>query len=698
MEQNGQKNSFYKVIFNLTITETSSNKFVQLKSVIFYRNPSAGQVATPTFSPAAGTYVGSQNVTISTTTDGATIYYTQDGSDPTTDSNVYNGAITISENTTLKAMAAKAGSDNSVVASAEYRIVSIEHDGTQVDPYTVSDAIAAIDAETGTNEKYVTGIVSKIVTAYSSQYGNISYNISVDGTTEGEQLQAFRGKSYNGENFTSADDIQVGDIVVVKGNLVKYNSTYEFEADNQLVSLERPATPVSTTVSLGTLTNVTIELWDGDMNDIEAGSEVTPGTLVYVKPTVATGYTLETLEVIDADDNVVELTENNGSWSFTMPNSSVTINATAKKEGGEQPAGEGEYVKVTSTEDLTDGEYLIVYEEDNLAFDGSLETLDAAGNTISVTIADNKIAATETTDAATFTIATIESGYSIKSASGMYIGRTGDSNGLNSSATEPYENTISIDTDGNAVILSSGGAYLRYNATSGQDRFRYFKSSTYTAQKAIQLYKKVVAEAETVKVTIAGAATDGTSFYGTMYYSDKSFEVPTGITANAATASNGEITLTSVGNVIPAGTAVVLVAAAAGEYTFNVTTEKGTAPTENMLLGTDDAQTITGEGYKYYMLSLNAAKDDNSVGFYFDKNSNGGTKLNNGAHKAYLAVPADEAPANGYPFGDDATGINDINAGDNVNANGAIYSISGQRLQKLQRGINIVNGKKIVVK
>ena len=164
---------------------------------------------------------------------------------------------------------------------------------------------------------------------------------------------------------------------------------------------------------------------------------------------------------------------------------------TVSQDGYEIPAaGEAQYVKVTSTDDLTDGQYLIVYEEGYVAFDGGLETLDAVGNTIEVILNNNEIEVTNATAAAEFTIATIEGGKSIKSASGYYIGQTSDANGLASSTTTAYTNTISIVNDGDANIVS-GGAYLRYNKTSGQTRFRYFKSSTYTGQEAIQLYKKV---------------------------------------------------------------------------------------------------------------------------------------------------------------------------------------------------------------
>ena len=75
--------------------------------------------ATPTFSPAAGTYIDAKNVSISCDTEGTTIYYTTDGTDPTTSSNVYSTPIPVSANTTIKALAKKA-SYNDASNSATY--------------------------------------------------------------------------------------------------------------------------------------------------------------------------------------------------------------------------------------------------------------------------------------------------------------------------------------------------------------------------------------------------------------------------------------------------------------------------------------------------------------------------------------------------------------------------------------------------
>src|SRR6266568_4518891 len=91
-------------------------------SVLINNSGGSPVVATPTFSPGGGTYTGSVTVSISDAISGATIYYTTDGSTPTTSSAVYTGALTFTQTTTLKAMAAASGMTNSGVASATYTI------------------------------------------------------------------------------------------------------------------------------------------------------------------------------------------------------------------------------------------------------------------------------------------------------------------------------------------------------------------------------------------------------------------------------------------------------------------------------------------------------------------------------------------------------------------------------------------------
>jgi sugar lactone lactonase YvrE len=81
-----------------------------------------GPATAPTFSLATGTYVGAQTVTISDSIQGATIYYTTDGSTPTTASNLYSGSITVSASETLQAIAVSVGYTESAVTSAAYTI------------------------------------------------------------------------------------------------------------------------------------------------------------------------------------------------------------------------------------------------------------------------------------------------------------------------------------------------------------------------------------------------------------------------------------------------------------------------------------------------------------------------------------------------------------------------------------------------
>ena len=118
------------VTLNGTVTCPSNidQNSVPLTTTITVTISAAGIVGAPTFVPAAGTYTENQSVSLSSSTDGATIYYTTDGTTPTAASNVYSGAITVTGtpgeriSTTIKAIAVKPGMQNSSVASATYVI------------------------------------------------------------------------------------------------------------------------------------------------------------------------------------------------------------------------------------------------------------------------------------------------------------------------------------------------------------------------------------------------------------------------------------------------------------------------------------------------------------------------------------------------------------------------------------------------
>ena len=570
--------------------------------------------------------------------------------------------------------------------------------GTESNPYTVAEALALINNLNGQTswQVYVKGIVSGIVTAYDSQYGNISYNISDDGTTEANQLQAFRGLGLNGDKFTSENDLLAGDQVVVCGTLTMYNTTPEFAAKNYLVSLTRQggkeaaglAYEVTSLTKYTTdaaftnpLTNpngltVSYDSSNPGVATVDANGQVTIGTA---------GST--TITATSAEDDTYYA--GTASYTLTVKEQSSTPSNTV-------------YRKVTATADLTDGEYLIVYEDGSLAFNGGLETLDAVSNTINVTIANDEIASNATVDAATFTI-DMTAG-TIKSKSGFYIGQNSNNNGLASSETTAYtHNEISInqgDPTKHAEIVSSGGAFLRYNAASNQNRFRYYKSSSYASQQAIHLYKKVTESADvTMPVTKIG--------YASMYYQNVNLIVPAGVKASAYVVTNGKLTESkayNTGDIIPAGTAVVIEALTPSTETqtfeFTATTEAGEAPTANMLYGSDTEITDDEAGYKYYILSTPKDDPNGEPGFYWQQGTQG-DKVTSAPNKAYLKIPADVAAgAKGFTFSGETTGITTIDGNDNADADGHWYTIDGQRLNTMptQKGLYIHNGKKIVVK
>lgn len=352
-------------------------------------------------------------------------------------------------------------------------------------------------------------------------------------------------------------------------------------------------------------------------------------------------------------------------------------------------AGPTEYRKVTSGS-VESGEYLIVYEGDNAAFNGSLTKLDDASNFVTVTINDGKITPTDEIDAATFTIdATAKT---IKSASGYYIGQTSNANGFASDKTTTYENTMSID-NGDAVIVS-GGAYLRFNSASNQNRFRYYKSSSYTGQKAIQLYKKVtgtpiytMGAKESVHVSAAGYAT---------YSSDKAldFSQTAGMKAYLVTSDGASTGYTQVTQT-PANTGLLL-KAAEDDYNVYIVSTSNTDVSSNKMVGVNTATAITAtaDGKTNFVLQ----KGSQGTGFY--KVTTAGFTVR--AKSAYLSVAlsggAREHSFFTLPDDGQTTGISAVENSDSNVQNGKVYDLQGRQVSSPKRGLYIVNGKKVVVK
>ena len=149
--------------------------------------------------------------------------------------------------------------------------------------------------------------------------------------------------------------------------------------------------------------------------------------------------------------------------------------------------------------------------------------------------------------------------------------------------------------------------------------------------------------------------------------------------------SNKWLVLNKLDGTIPTKTAVVL-KGAPKTYVYNIVAEASPI-TDNVLKGTLEPIEATGK----YVLAKPAGEE---VGFYL---ANSGDIA---AGKAYLEINS-EIKGFIFKFDDDATGIDDIsdyNNAKNLNESKAIYNLAGQRLNKMQKGINIVNGKKIMVK
>ena len=186
--------------------------------------PPTPVVATPTFTPAGGTYYEEQTVSIACTTEDATIHYTLDGSDPTEESPVYDAPLTIGETTTIKAIAMKEGYDDSDIAEATYTIqlgvvvifnqdwegemngwtfVSVEGDETWSIAQTSGNHYAKMNGySAGANHANEDWCISPAFNLNAYDNPTLSFVTAMNYT--GNDLEVYFSNDYDGEDPTTA--------------------------------------------------------------------------------------------------------------------------------------------------------------------------------------------------------------------------------------------------------------------------------------------------------------------------------------------------------------------------------------------------------------------------------------------------------------------------------------------------------------
>ena len=148
------------------------------------------------------------------------------------------GAVTLLATGTVTFTATYAGNSDYAEAT-DTKVITVtdtKAPGASGNPYTVAQAIAATPASGTSANVYIRGIVSQFYnTSIVGDGANYRYYISDDGTTA-TQLLVYKGKKNSTDDFSSADDLLVGDVVTIVGGLTTYNSTKEVAAGNYIVS------------------------------------------------------------------------------------------------------------------------------------------------------------------------------------------------------------------------------------------------------------------------------------------------------------------------------------------------------------------------------------------------------------------------------------------------------------------------------
>lgn len=362
-----------------TYTTVSGDTYFQLKvsgasyfsSIVITYDDSGSTtetVATPTFSPEAGTYTSAQNVTISCATNDATIYYTTDGSDPDENSSVYSSAINVSSTTTIKAMAAATGYNNSQISSATY---TIEPAGLMYFTPTSSKAGVLSNAPEGvtaaisnsfsgfiggrgaqatmTNSSSNPGIITFANIPNTYKVTKIAAEYCTNSSAGAGTISATSDGNAIGNSFsvTSTGGTTIREAILFENSagLSLNNINVSTVATQNSIFIYRVKVYLEEEVAGSYTITVPTGLTGGSISASKTSSNGNETITVTVEP--ETGYELTSLTYTPEGGSATAITESNGVYSFTMPTANVTLAATFSKVNyaintAVDPAGAGE--------------------------------------------------------------------------------------------------------------------------------------------------------------------------------------------------------------------------------------------------------------------------------------------------------------------------------------------------------------------
>ena len=238
-------------------------------------------VTTPAFSPAAGTYSSAQSVTISDAISNATIYYTNDGTAPTSSSTKYAGAIAVSATEKLEAIATAAGDANSAVASAAYTISPLPAASTP----TFTPGAGIYNS-------------AQLVTISNGTTGATSY-YTTDGSTPTTSSTAYTGP------IAVSSTVTLRAISVATGDSNSAVASAAYTINNQLPAAPTPSfSPAAGTYDSAQSVTISDATSDATIYYTTDGSKPTTSSTEYTGPiTVSSTETIHAIVVAMGDSN-----------------------------------------------------------------------------------------------------------------------------------------------------------------------------------------------------------------------------------------------------------------------------------------------------------------------------------------------------------------------------------------------------------